>query len=449
MPRRKFFRRDSWEYGHESAAEEQPLTEPRKRRTATTVVYAALFFAGATFTAVAGDKFAQMNASEDATSAAAESTTTDTTTDATTTPAADATPARAESAPDSTAAAAGRATAPADDAAPAATPARVTNDSSSLSSAPSTAAPSGASQGGGSSASGSAPQSAPGQKSGRAAHKKPKVILLPATKPMALPELEGPASAATIWLNRPLGDPTPPALRLSPKFARNLQSVSQAAGVDWSLLLAVLRAKGLNGHNPADKGTLQKLAARLASLGKAGGGKWATALAYDGHAMFADKTLALARYDRAVGLRALVLGLEASKQSLENRVLNDVMINIYAGGRDDVAKDKVDVRVLATILYLREAFGQVTVSCLISGHRLYARPGVISAHIYGRAVDIAALGNTSIMGHQQPGGVTEQAVRDILLLPGELMPRQVISLLGLGGPSFPLANHYDHIHVGW
>ena len=74
---------------------------------------------------------------------------------------------------------------------------------------------------------------------------------------------------------------------------------------------------------------------------------------------------------------------------------------------------------------------------------------MISAHIYGRAVDIGALGNTSILGHQQPGGVTEQAVRDILLLPGELMPRQVISLLGLGGPSFPLANHYDHIHVGW
>jgi hypothetical protein len=444
MPRRNLFRRDSWEFGHESAADEQPLSEPRKRRTATTVVYAALFFAGATFTAVAGDKFAQMNASEDATSAAADATSTDTTTDATTTTADDATPTRAESAPDSAAAAPARASAPADAAAPAS--ARTANDSSALASSPNSAAP----QGGGGSASGSTPQSAPAQKSGRAAHKKPKVILLPATKPMPLPEIEGPESAATIWLNRVLPDPTPPALRLSPKFARNLQTVSKAAGVDWSLLLAVLRAKGLNGHNPADKGTLRLLAARLAKLGKAaGGGKWATALAYDGHAMFADKTLALARYDRAVGLGALVHGLEASKTSLENRILNDVMINIYPGGRDDIAKDKVDVRVLATILYLREAFGQVTVSCLISGHRLYARPGVISAHIYGHAVDIAGLGGTSIMGHQQPGGVTEQAVRDILLLPGEVMPRQVISLLGLGGPSFPLANHYDHIHVGW
>jgi len=40
-------------------------------------------------------------------------------------------------------------------------------------------------------------------------------------------------------------------------------------------------------------------------------------------------------------------------------------------------------------------------------------------------------------------------VRAILLLPSELQPKQVISLLGLGGPSFALANHYDHIHVGY
>ncbi|HZC28920.1 MAG TPA: hypothetical protein VE269_04205, partial [Gaiellaceae bacterium] len=158
---------------------------------------------------------------------------------------------------------------------------------------------------------------------------------------------------------------------------------------------------------------------------------------------------ALARYDRAVGLKALVHGLEAAKKSLEQRILADPDISIYPGGRDDVASGKVDVRVLAVIAYLHQSFGQVTVSCLISGHRLYARPGVISAHIYGRAVDISALGGTSILGHQEPGGLTEQAVRDILLLPDEVMPKQVISLLGLGGPSFPLADHYNHIHIGY
>ena len=101
------------------------------------------------------------------------------------------------------------------------------------------------------------------------------------------------------------------------------------------------------------------------------------------------------------------------------------------------------------MLYLAGTYGEVTVSCLISGHRLYARPGHISAHIYGRAMDIAALGNVSIFGHQQPGGVTERAVRALLMLPGRMLPAQIISLLGLGGPSFPLANHYDHIHMGY
>jgi hypothetical protein len=101
------------------------------------------------------------------------------------------------------------------------------------------------------------------------------------------------------------------------------------------------------------------------------------------------------------------------------------------------------------MLYLADTYHSVTASCLISGHRLFARPGVVSAHIYGRAVDIAALDGVSIYGHQQPGGITEQAVRSLLLLPPEMMPAQIISLLGLGGPSFPLANHYDHIHVGY
>jgi hypothetical protein len=111
--------------------------------------------------------------------------------------------------------------------------------------------------------------------------------------------------------------------------------------------------------------------------------------------------------------------------------------------------NKVDVRVLAMIAYLRESFGQVTVSSLISGHRLYARPGVVSAHIPGHAVDIAGLDGTPIMGHQEPGGITERAVREILFAPAEIMPRQVISLLGLGGPSFPMGDHYNHIHIGY
>jgi hypothetical protein len=269
------------------------------------------------------------------------------------------------------------------------------------------------------------------------------------SKPAPAPEIEGPPASATIWLNRALPDPTPPALRLSRAFAKQLRASAKGHGIDWALELAIVRAKGGTGHWPASRHALASLSSRLATIGKHANGEWSSALSLAGSAGFADRVQALARYDRAVGLGALVRGLEASKHALEQRLLDDPSISIYPGGRSDIANGKVDVRVLALISYLHESFGQVTVSCLISGHRLYARPGVVSAHIYGRAVDISSLGGTSILGHQEPGGLTEQAVRDMLLLPGEVTPRQVISLLGLGGPSFPLADHYNHIHIGY
>src|SRR4029453_5641338 len=95
---------------------------------------------------------------------------------------------------------------------------------------------------------------------GRAARSRPsKVVLLPALKPAPQPEIEGPASGATVWLNSPLGDPTPPAKRLSPAFARQLKATAKGTGLDWALLLGVLRAKGANGKTPGDAATVAKL----------------------------------------------------------------------------------------------------------------------------------------------------------------------------------------------
>ena len=79
---------------------------------------------------------------------------------------------------------------------------------------------------------------------------------------------------------------------------------------------------------------------------------------------------------------------------------------------------RTDVRVLVLMRYLAEAHRQATMSSLTTGHGLYARPGVISAHIYGLAVDVAALDDRSnIYGNQGPGSLTERAVKNILLLP--------------------------------
>jgi hypothetical protein len=426
----------------------------RRRRIAVAVVFGALFVAGAAFSAAAGDQV-RSSLEDSATSGLAS-------TDATTTDPANTTSTDPAPADDSGSVGGGGASAP---------PAATSGDSASAP-APATAAPPAA----------SAPVSAPAALAAKAAVQqaatrsgavtrlgkaaaspraaRPKFARtmgarqhhFSARKPVApapAPELDG-ASSGVVWLNRPLSDPTPPALRLRPEFAKHLQAVARASRVNWALMLGVLRAEGHNGGSPAGLGTLRAVALRLAQTG--GVQKttpWAQMFAFSSDTTFADRAVALSHYYRAVGLRALVHGLNAEKARLGQKVLDDPRVTVYAGGRGDIEAGRVNVRVLAVIEYLADSFGQVTVSCLISGHRLYARPGVISAHIYGLAADISEVGGVSIFGHQQPGGVTERAVRDLLLLPPEMMPKQVISLLGLGGPSFPLADHYNHIHIGY
>jgi hypothetical protein len=223
----------------------------------------------------------------------------------------------------------------------------------------------------------------------------------------------------TVYLRSHMPDPTPPAARVDADFMRMLRATAHHAGVDWALVLAVLRAHGHQDSRPARAATVRALARQLAAHG-GGDGRLATAAAAttDG-ADSRARALALARYYRGVGPTALVEGLEAAKPLLMHRVLTRPGIDIYPGGQVDVMSGRVNVRVLAAILYLRQTFHQVGVSCLITGHRLYARPG----------------------------GVTDHAVQDLLRLP--VLPKQIISLLDLGGPSFALSNHWDHIHVGY
>ena len=238
---------------------------------------------------------------------------------------------------------------------------------------------------------------------------------------------------AIIWLHVALPDPTPPARRLAPEFAQSLRATALAYGVRWNVMLAVLRVHGHTGRIPADLVELDALAARLAN----------------DRVKISKNIRAIARYNRAVGLRALVTGLEQAKPRLEKRILRDPRIEIYAAGRSDIAAGRIDIRVLVALRYLVVRFQEVGVSSLVSGHRLFARPGVISAHIGGLAVDVFSLAGISISGHQERRSITERAVRALLRLPSEVQPQQIISLLGLGGASFPLADHGDHIHIGF
>ncbi|MEX2253422.1 MAG: lytic murein transglycosylase [Thermoleophilaceae bacterium] len=137
------------------------------------------------------------------------------------------------------------------------------------------------------------------------------------------------------------------------------------------------------------------------------------------------------------------------KPLLERRVLSDNRVDLYPCGRSDVKSGQIDRRVLATLEYLAESGMRPTVTSLKCGHSVYTSAGGVSHHSSGNAVDIAQINGISILGHQDRGGITEQAVRRLMRLQGTLQPDQVISLLDLGGPTFAMGDHADHIHVGF
>ena len=138
-----------------------------------------------------------------------------------------------------------------------------------------------------------------------------------------------------------------------------------------------------------------------------------------------------------------------SKELLQKRVLGDARIDLYPCGRDDVAAGRIDRRVLAALAYLAESGLSPTVSSLRCGHSYLTKSGNVSEHSSGNAVDISRINGVPILGHQDSGGVADQAVRRLMLLQGTMTPHQVISLLEIGGPTMAMSDHADHIHVGF
>jgi hypothetical protein len=137
------------------------------------------------------------------------------------------------------------------------------------------------------------------------------------------------------------------------------------------------------------------------------------------------------------------------KPLLEKRVLGDPRIHIYPGGRGDIRTGQIDRRVLATLEYLAESGLEPTVSCLKTGHSFLTTSGNVSEHTSGNAVDISMINGTPIYGHQDPGGVADQTVKRLMLLQGTMKPHQIISLLDYGDNTLALADHDDHVHVGF
>ncbi len=137
------------------------------------------------------------------------------------------------------------------------------------------------------------------------------------------------------------------------------------------------------------------------------------------------------------------------KPQLERRVLRDPRVEIYPCGRDDIRTGQIDRRVLATIEYLAESGLRPSITALKCGHSYLTASGNVSAHSSGNAVDIAKINGIPILGHQENGGITETTVRRLMRLQGSMRPHQIISLLELGANTMALADHANHIHVGF
>jgi hypothetical protein len=138
-----------------------------------------------------------------------------------------------------------------------------------------------------------------------------------------------------------------------------------------------------------------------------------------------------------------------SKEVLERRVLADEALDIYPCGRTDIQTGQIDRRVLATLEYLVVQGFHLTITSLKCGHGFYTAGGNVSNHSSGHAVDIAVINGVPVLGNQGPGTLTDELLRDVLRLQGTMRPEELISLEDLGGPSFPLPDHADHVHIGW
>ena len=265
--------------------------------------------------------------------------------------------------------------------------------------------------------------------------------------------------------------PLPKLRTIDHDLALRVSTIAAESHVHWALLAAVARVESRLGAgkgpiagkrlSTVPAGEADQLRALAAFLREHGANRNLSAKVtqdalkeYFGSEKTAKRVGALAAFYGALGLGRMQHGLGWHGGQLRKRVLHDRRLHIYPGGRADIRGRRVDPRVLITMEYLANSTGSVRVSSLVSGHRLFTAAGSVSAHVYGRAVDVTAVGGMRIKHHQGPGSVTERTVRLLLMLPQRMRPRQVVSMMDVDGPtgnrgSFALPDHSDRIQIGY
>ncbi len=122
-----------------------------------------------------------------------------------------------------------------------------------------------------------------------------------------------------------------------------------------------------------------------------------------------------------------------SNSALERAVLSDPGITLDACARHDVASGAVDKRVLAMLAFLSRSGLKPTASVLRCGQEQPATAAELSKQDGGGALDITAINDVPIAGHQGAGTITDLTIRTLLTVPAEFVPHEVLSLMRYPG----------------
>jgi hypothetical protein len=140
-----------------------------------------------------------------------------------------------------------------------------------------------------------------------------------------------------------------------------------------------------------------------------------------------------------------------SKEQLQNRVLRDPGVQIYACGRRDIEAGSIDRRVLAVIEFLSASGLDPSISGLKCGSTQSGSNGVDGAGATGATVDISAINGIPIKGHQGRGSITDVTIRRLLTLQGAMQPDEIVSLMSYKGQptALSLPDHNNRIQVSY
>jgi len=140
-----------------------------------------------------------------------------------------------------------------------------------------------------------------------------------------------------------------------------------------------------------------------------------------------------------------------SKEQLQNRVLEDPNVQIYACGRRDIEDGAIDRRILAVMEFLSASDLKPSVTGLKCGSTPNGSGGVDAAGASGASLDISAINGIPIQGHQGPGSITDVTVRRLLTLQGAMQPDQIVSLMSYKHQptAIDMANHANRIQVSF